>query len=86
MTMQQQPQIATGHYAAPVGGVFGMALRIGILSLIMFGINRFWGKTRLRRYFWANTRMGPDAIEFIGRPCGVGAVEKLADGGAGAAI
>jgi uncharacterized membrane protein YjgN (DUF898 family) len=80
--MQQQPQIATGHYAAPDGGVFGMALRIGILSLITFGIDRFWGKTRLRRYFWAKTRLGPDAIEFTG----VGAVEKPADGGAEAAI
>jgi hypothetical protein len=66
MTTGTQPQIAAGHYAAPESGVFSLALRTGFLSLITLGIYRFWAKTRLRRYFWANTRLGPDGFEYTG--------------------
>jgi hypothetical protein len=66
MTMEAQPQVARGNYAAPDSGVFGLALRTGVLSLITLGIYRFWAKTRLRRYFWANTRLGPDGFEYTG--------------------
>lgn len=66
MTMINQPQTASGHYAKPDNGVFGLALRTGFLSLITLGIYRFWAKTRLRRYFWANTRLGPDGFEYTG--------------------
>jgi hypothetical protein len=61
-----QPKVAAGHYAAPDGGVFGLALKTGFLSLITLGIYRFWGKTRLRKYFWANTRLGQDGFEYTG--------------------
>ncbi len=61
-----QSKVAAGHYAAPDNGVFGLALRTGFLSLITLGIYRFWAKTRLRRYFWANTRLGQDGFEYTG--------------------
>lgn len=66
MDYTTQPQSAAGHYAAPDKGVFGLALRTGFLSLITLGIYRFWAKTRLRRYFWANTRFGSDGFEYTG--------------------
>lgn len=59
-------KIAAGHYAAPDGGVFSLALQTGFLSLITLGIYRFWAKTRLRKYFWANTRLGQDGFEYTG--------------------
>jgi uncharacterized membrane protein YjgN (DUF898 family) len=61
-----QVKTAEGHYAAPEGGVFGLAIRTGFLSLITLGIYRFWAKTRLRKYFWANTRLGQDGFEYTG--------------------
>jgi hypothetical protein len=61
-----QVRTAEGHYAAPDGGVFGLAFRTGFLSLITLGIYRFWAKTRLRKYFWANTRLGQDGFEYTG--------------------
>jgi uncharacterized membrane protein YjgN (DUF898 family) len=62
----EQGKTAAGHYAAPDGGVFSLALRTGFLSLITLGVYRFWAKTRLRRYFWANTRLGQDGFEYTG--------------------
>jgi uncharacterized membrane protein YjgN (DUF898 family) len=64
--MTSRPDTASGHYAAPDSGVFGLALRTGLLSLITLGIYRFWAKTRLRKYFWSNTRIGNDGFEYTG--------------------
>lgn len=66
MEMTTKQDSAAGHYAGPEGGVFGLAFRTGLLSLITLGIYRFWAKTRLRKYFWANTRIGGDGFEYTG--------------------
>ena len=66
MDSTSQTRTAAGHYAGPDAGVFSLALRTGFLSLITLGIYRFWAKTRLRKYFWANTRLGQDGFEYTG--------------------
>jgi hypothetical protein len=43
MEQTAPPQQATGYYAAPESGVFGLAMRTGLLSLVTLGIYRFWG-------------------------------------------
>lgn len=49
-------------------GTFGLGFRIGALSTLTLGIYRFWGKTRLRRYFWSKIEVLGDPLEYIGRP------------------
>lgn len=66
MDMSTASRNAAGHYAAPEQGVFGLALRTGLLSVVTLGIYRFWAKTHLRKYFWANTRFGGDGFEYTG--------------------
>ncbi|MCZ8375886.1 MAG: DUF898 family protein [Beijerinckiaceae bacterium] len=37
-----------------------------LLTVITFGIYRFWYKTALRRYYWRNTRLAGDGFEYTG--------------------
>lgn len=46
--------------------LFGMALRIGVLSILTLGIYRFWGRSRLRRWYWSAVRPGGDPLEYTG--------------------
>ena len=39
------------------GELVGMVLANLFLTIITLGIYRFWAKTRIRRYFWAHTRL-----------------------------
>ncbi|MDU8909644.1 DUF898 family protein [Aestuariicoccus sp. MJ-SS9] len=53
-------------------GVFGLALRTGVLTVLTLGIYRFWMKTRLRRWYWSAIRVGGHPLEYVGDP-----MEKL---------
>jgi uncharacterized membrane protein YjgN (DUF898 family) len=48
--------------------LFLLALKNGLLTLLTLGIYRFWAKTWIRRYFWHNTRIRGDALEYTGLP------------------
>lgn len=37
-----------------------------LLTMITFGIYRFWGKTRVRKYLWHNVRLLDDPLEYTG--------------------
>ena len=37
-----------------------------VLTIITFGIYRFWYRTGLRRYYWNNTRLAGDRFEYTG--------------------
>jgi len=47
--------------------IFGIALTNGLLTLATLGVYRFWGKTRLRRYFWGHVSFLGDRLEYTGR-------------------
>ncbi len=47
--------------------VAGIALMNGLLGLVTLGIYRFWGKTRLRRFLWAQVSFDGDRMEYTGR-------------------
>ena len=49
-------------------GLAGLALRGILLMTVTLGLYRFWYVTRLRRYFWAHTRIGSYPLEFTGQP------------------
>ncbi len=39
-----------------------------LLTALTLGLCRFWYVTRVRKYFWAHTRIGKYPLEFTGRP------------------
>jgi len=54
------------------GGLFLMALRLGLLTFITAGFYRFWARTRLRRWYWSGIRIGGSPLEYSGT-----ALEKI---------
>lgn len=68
--------IASVHSAVPTDAplsfsgrwpaLFLLALKNTLLTWLTIGIYRFWAKTHLRRYFWNNTRLDGEALEYTG--------------------
>ena len=44
----------------------GILVRGFALTLVTLGIYRFWMKTNIRRWYWSNTVIGGDALEYRG--------------------
>ncbi len=47
--------------------LFGLAFKVGLLTVLTLGIYRFWAKTRLRRYLWSAIRVNDSSLEYHGR-------------------
>jgi len=63
---------AATQFVGRKAGIFAIALRTGILTVLTFGLYRFWMKTRLRQYYWSAIRPGGLPLEYMGQP-----IEKL---------
>ncbi|MFD2264803.1 YjgN family protein [Lacibacterium aquatile] len=61
----QQPAQSLGYDGAG-GEIAKIALWNGFLTLITFGIFRFWAKTRMRRYVWSRFSFDGDRVEYTG--------------------
>ena len=48
------------------GGLFLLALRLGLLTFVTAGFYRFWARTRLRRWYWSGIRIGGSPLEYSG--------------------
>jgi uncharacterized membrane protein YjgN (DUF898 family) len=59
------PQHRLG-YDGRGGDIAKIALWNGFLTLITFGIFRFWAKTRMRRYVWSRFSFDGDRVEYTG--------------------
>ena len=55
-----------GRYTGTAGGLFGLVMHTSLLTLLTFGLYRFWAKTRVRRYIWSATAPGGDPFEYTG--------------------
>lgn len=53
-------------YRGSLEPVARIAAANGLFSLVTLGFYRFWGKTRLRRYFWGHVSVGGDRLEYTG--------------------
>lgn len=53
-------------YDGRAGKLFGMGMKIAILSLLTLGFYRFWGKTQIRRYLWSRVSLMSDRFEYTG--------------------
>lgn len=60
----------TGHIVveASARDLAALALKGMLLTALTLGLYRFWYVTRVRRYFWARTRIGNCPLEFTGHP------------------
>lgn len=59
-------------YSGTAGRLFFLALRYMALTIVTFGIGRFWMATRLRQHYWSSVTIGDAPMEYTGR-----AKEKL---------
>lgn len=60
------PTHLTGAFAGKGWQIFGLALFTGTLTLMTFGIYRFWRRTHLRRWYWASIRIDGIPLEYAG--------------------
>jgi uncharacterized membrane protein YjgN (DUF898 family) len=54
-------------YDGDVGDLFGVYLMNMLLTIITFGIFRFWAITRIRRYLWSHMRFEDTRFTYTGR-------------------
>ena len=62
----------TTDFAGRRAGLFWLALKTSLITVLTLGLYRFWMKTRLRRYYWSSIRPGGLPLEYVGEP-----MEKL---------
>ena len=60
------PTHLTGAFLSEKSKLFWLALWTGTLTIVTFGIYRFWARTRLRRYIWSSIKPGGDSFEYTG--------------------
>ena len=60
------PTHLNGAFLPEKSKLFWLALWTGALTIVTFGIYRFWARTRLRRYIWSAIMPGGDSFEYTG--------------------
>ncbi len=45
----------------------GIIVKNTLLTIITFSIYRFWARTNIRKYYWSNTLLLGDRLEYTGR-------------------
>ena len=58
----------TTDFAGRRAGLFWLALKASLITVLTLGLYRFWMKTRLRRYYWSSIRPGGLPLEYAGEP------------------
>jgi uncharacterized membrane protein YjgN (DUF898 family) len=53
-------------YTGRIGALYKLFIVNLLLTIVTLGVFRFWARTRLRRYIWANTTVGGEAFEYTG--------------------
>jgi len=65
--MQDTPNAPlSSRYYGTAGAMFRLSFVTSLLTVLTFGIYRFWAKTRVRRYIWSSVRIDGDALEYTG--------------------
>lgn len=68
--MDSEPALAEQQsivFEGRLGAFIGLAFVNLLLNIVTLGIYRFWSKTRIRHFLWANTSFGGDPLEYRGR-------------------
>lgn len=53
-------------YQGRLGALYRLMIVNLLLTIVTLGVYRFWARTRLRRYLWANTQLGGEPFEYTG--------------------
>lgn len=53
-------------YDGRLGGLYAIFIKNLLLTIVTFGIYRFWGKTRMRRYVWSHVGFQGERFEYTG--------------------
>ena len=61
------PPVHRFEYDGRLGRLYWLFIKNLLLSIVTFGIYRFWGRTNIRRYIWSNTRFLGDPLEYTGK-------------------
>ena len=64
-------------YTGNAGDLAKIVAVNALLGIVTLGIYRFWGKTRLRRYFWSHVSFEGDPLEYTGRGLRRVALQKV---------
>ena len=62
------PAPAMIGFTARFGRYFALVAANIVFSIPTLGFYRFWGKTNIRRYLWASTRLLDEPLEYTGKP------------------
>ena len=54
------------RYDGRTGEIFGLSLWVGFMTLVTFGMYRFWATTRVRRWFWSRITIDGERLEYSG--------------------
>jgi len=54
-------------YGGRLWPLVGLLLKNAVLTILTLGIYRFWARTSVRRFFWAETRVLGDPLDYLGR-------------------
>lgn len=63
--MSDDPRLI-GAYLGNRESLFPLALKTTLLTILSFGVYRFWERTRIRRYIWSSIAPGGDPFEYSG--------------------
>ncbi|TKC85880.1 DUF898 domain-containing protein [Trinickia terrae] len=61
---EQRPLL---QYDGKIGEIYGIFLKNLLLTLITFGIYRFWAISRMRRYVWSRMQFQGNRFEYTGK-------------------
>lgn len=53
-------------YDGRSGRLFGLGVRVALLTLVTLGVYTFWGRTRIRQYLWNRLTLLGDRIRYTG--------------------
>jgi uncharacterized membrane protein YjgN (DUF898 family) len=53
-------------FDGPRSALFWLLVRNFLLTIVTIGIYRFWAKTRVRKFFWRNTKLLGEPLEYLG--------------------
>ena len=66
------PEVLSTGFAGRRWPILRLAFVTSLLTILTLGLYRFWGRTRLRRWYWSAVRPGGHPLEYAGDP-----LEKL---------
>lgn len=66
--LEENIRLSDAEFLGKRKPLFWLLFKNALLTILTFGFYRFWGKTWVRQFYWGNTRVFGDSLEYTGRP------------------